>query len=334
MSKAKTAEEKAKAKADKLAAKEKLNAGKGAESSGSSSQNGLKDDSAIDTGSDAPTGSNSEQNGLGEESNIGSSQNGLGEESLTKRVAIVIPYLKERAQGTELLFAIRSIAKNFAANDYQLVVIGDKEDWFSDEIHFIDKACIGSNPQADVVDKMKAIILDESINEEFIWTNDDIYFVAPTTVEDIKVLKTSGMLVDEPGNNGLYNRNRAKTILALQAINRPIRNFDTHMPFFFEKERMIEVFEAFPGKLEEGMLIASAYYNLHNDESVPASKAHWMADNWMLRVVSDLKSEDKKALFRSLIKQKHFLNHSEAGFSNLLNDWLSRQFPEKCRFEK
>lgn len=291
-------------------------------SGGSSQQNGLSDGS-------------SEQNGLGDESVSISEQNGLNDQDANpeRGITIVIPYLKEKAQGSELLFAVRSIAKNFIGANVQLVVIGDKEDWFSDQIMFIDKACIGSNPQADVVEKMKVIILDQRIGEDFIWSNDDIYFVAPTTLEDIKILKTAGLLVNEHGNTGLYNKNRALTLEALNEIGLPIRNFDTHMPFYFEKEKMMKVFESFP-TLEKGLLIASAYYNLHHSKDEPAERYDWRTDKWLLRVVSDLQSEEKKELFRNLIRQKHFLNHSEAGFSKLLNDWLSRQFSEKCRFEK
>lgn len=250
------------------------------------------------------------------------------------RLAVVIPYLKAQAQGSELLYAIRSIAKNFMEDSIQLVVIGDSEDWFGSEILHIEHQCIGGNPQADVLDKVKVILADDRISDEFVWTNDDIYFVAPTTLEDIRLLKAEGKLCKEPHNGSLYNANRSKTIDLLLSKDLPIRNFDAHMPISFTKEQMVEVFEAFPEMHTEGLLMASMYFNYHVRPDWPAVKLDWESDEWKLRVISGLETEEKKQTFRRLIGTKRFLNHSEAGFSKLLMDWLSRQFPEKSRFEK
>lgn len=333
MSKAKTPEEKAakaQEKADKKAAAEKEPVNNVvSESEKNSPVNSASDQNVLSDSS----GNNSDQNGLSDSSNGSSSdQNGLSDNSI-KKVAVIIPYLKGKAQGLELLYAIRSISKNFTEENYQLVVIGDKEDWFSDDILFIEKPCIGSNPQADVIDKIKAILINESIPEEFVWTNDDIYFVAPTSIDELRLLKTDGKLEVIPGNTGTYNKNRERTIKLLERAGCPIRNFATHMPVVYEKDKMMDVFEAFPKDLEAGILLSSAYFNLHFP-GAKTEKCNWKTDRWSLRVVSDLKSEEKKQLFRSLIAKKHFLNHSEAGFGKLLMDWLSRQFQEKCRFEK
>lgn len=249
-----------------------------------------------------------------------------------KKLAVIIPYLSAAAQGNELLYALRSIDKHFK-EECQVVIIGDKEDWFSDQILHIDHVCIGENPQADVIDKMREILIDERISEEFVWTNDDIYFVSSTSMDDLRVLKTDGILKTD-GSSGTYNKNRERTIAALQSHGRPIRNFATHMPVVFEKGKMMEVFEQFQKELEEGVLLSSLYFNLHNDITQETQECDWKSDVWSLRVISGLQTKEKKDLFRKLIGQKHFLNHSESGYSTLLMDWVNRQFPEKCRFEK
>lgn len=254
------------------------------------------------------------------------------EETKAKKLAVVIPYLKAAAQGKELLYAIRSLAKNFR-EDFVVVVIGDKEDWFSDEILHIEHACMSRNPQADVVDKIKQILIDERISESFVWSNDDIYFVTPTTLEDIQKPKTAGELIFNPSEKGIYNSNRGETIKALQSKGYPARNFSTHLPFFFEKEKMIQVFETFP-RVADGLLLSSVYFNMHVDESEPTDHIDGIRGPWLLRIISQLETEEKKKKFRELIPKKHFLNHSEAGYSALLMDWIGSQFPDKCRFEK
>lgn len=269
---------------------------------------------------------------------VGSENENQGQETnqteKVARIAVVIPYLKSKAQGLELLYAIRSIAKNFCEENIQLVVIGDREEWFGDEILFIEHNCIGANPQADVLDKLKTIIANECVCEDFIWSNDDIYFVAPTSLEDIRIPKIVGTLQKEPYNTSQYNANKGKTIDLLLSRELPIRNFSTHLPFSFSKDKMIDVFEAFPEMHTEGLLLASMYFNYHISPEVNPVLLDWSSDEWMLRVVSGLETEAKKEKFRTLIGTKHFLNHSEAGFSKLLMNWLERQFPEKSRFEK
>jgi len=86
--------------------------------------------------------------------------------------------------------------------------------------------------------------------------------------------------------------------------------------------------------LSQGLLMSSMYFNFHVDPETETEKLDWSSDKWMLRVISSLATEDKKQTFRRLIGKKHFLNHSEAGFSKLLMSWLDKQFSEKSRFEK
>ena len=58
------------------------------------------------------------------------------EKKAQDHTTVVIPYCKEFAQGRELLFTLRSWYNNarFPAN---LVIIGDREDWFSEEVTVI-----------------------------------------------------------------------------------------------------------------------------------------------------------------------------------------------------
>src|SRR5690606_7790263 len=48
-------------------------------------------------------------------------------------IPLLIPYLKSEVAGEELRYALRSWEQNFK-EDFQVVVIGDREDWFSPEI--------------------------------------------------------------------------------------------------------------------------------------------------------------------------------------------------------
>lgn len=329
MSTVKTPEEKA---AAKQKAAEKAAAKKAAQEAADQNSIIVESNSSNPEDTLASGGTPSTEANQDQENSASSQEQNNSLAETAPKLAVVIPYLKSAAQGEELLYAVRSIAKNFT-EEFQLVIIGDKEDWFGEEILYIDHACIGADPQADVIDKMQEILMDKRIGFDFVWSNDDIYFVGQTSLDDIKVLKVDGEL--KVGSSyTVYDDNKGKTIMALKSRKLPIRNFDVHMPFFFEKRKMVDLFVAFPEMFNQGLLIGSMYFNLFNDESVPVEQHKWESDKWALRVISKLETEEKKNIFRSLIGTKHFLNHSEAGYSELLMDWIARQFAEKCRFEK
>ena len=114
--------------------------------------------------------------------------------SVQDHVTVVIPYCKEFAQGKELLFALRSWQKNvrFGIN---VVVIGDREGWFSEEITFIEHNRVSDNPQVDTLAKLKVAMESSEVTGRFIWTNDDIYVMNPIDSSHVVLPKVNGMLV-------------------------------------------------------------------------------------------------------------------------------------------
>ena len=270
------------------------------------------------------SGSESIGSGLGDQ-NIGII--GTGKQPLT----VVFPYFKEMAQGKELLYAIRSLEKNFR-QDFKVVVIGDAEDWFNDEVIHIAADRVSENPQVDTLHKLKLAIADERVSDGFVWMNDDIYTVSPTLLADIQILTAQGKLAYIPDSTKVYEVNRNKTIDSLKSLasNIPTHNYDTHTPFFFEKEKLVLLFEEIPKLSSEGLLIPSIYFNMYFFEHIP-SQIDGVTGNYMLRLVS--KNTDPVA-FSKYIVGKKFLNNSELGYNDLLVKFLESNFSEKSRFEK
>jgi hypothetical protein len=249
------------------------------------------------------------------------------EEINKPKLTVVIPYLKSKAQGTELLYSVRSMAKNFR-EDFNLVVIGDREDWFSDEITYIAHEAISGNPQVDVIDKILTIIGMECVSDGFVWTNDDIYFVSPSKLADIQVLKTEGKL--KKGGASVYDQNRNTTIEVLTGKNLPLGNFATHTPVFFEQEKIAELFETVPELNDKGLLFSSLYFNRHfkNHSTI---ELDYKTDIWKLSIIT---GDPNPEAFRKYIPGKKWLNNSETGWCKLLQEFLERKFGEICRFEK
>lgn len=241
-------------------------------------------------------------------------------------ISVVIPYSKEFAQGKELLMALRSWQKN-ARFGIKLVVIGDSEEWFSEDITFIPHERVSDNAQIDTAEKLRIAVESPEVTDEFIWTNDDIYLVNPISFAHIVLPKALGDLNAEK-YKGLYADNMRQTIMLLDKMRKPKLNYDTHTPFAFEKKKLRQIFTLFP-EIFSGVLIASVYFNFQDFPAHPVF-LNWEKDQILLPIVSKNPNEEKA---RELLKNKVFLNNSVSGYSVWLESFLEKEFPEKSTFE-
>ncbi|MEL5895028.1 hypothetical protein AAE250_16235 [Bacteroides sp. GD17] len=240
---------------------------------------------------------------------------------------VVIPYCKEFAQGKELLFALRSWQK-YVRFGINIVVIGDREDWFSEEITFIEHHRVSDNPQVDVMEKLLLAISSPDVTEHFIWSNDDIYLVNPISLVHIEIPKVVGKL-DSDKFSGTYAANMMCTAGLLKEAKLPTLNYGTHTPCLFEKTSLTAMFERFPELQNGGYLLSSVYYN---SVSYPVHPVflNWPTDQVLLPIVSQTPSESKVLEF---LERKVFLNNAVSGYSPWLESFLERLFPEQSDFE-
>lgn len=243
-------------------------------------------------------------------------------------VTVVIPYCKEFAQGKELLFALRSWQKNvrFGIN---VVVIGDREDWFSEEITFIEHRRTSDNAQVDVLAKLKIAVESPEVTGRFILTNDDIYVMNPIDLAHVTLPKVTGIL--EPDKfKGLYGDNLKRTKALLEKNHLPCMNYGTHTPMLLDKGYLTAMFERFPELEEGGYLLSSVYFNALPYPTQPVY-LDWPTDQVLLPVVSP-SPDEKKVL--DLLSRKVFMNNAVSGYSPWLEDFLGKVFPEPSDFEE
>ena len=249
------------------------------------------------------------------------------EKKAQDHTTVVIPYCKEFAQGKELLFALRSWYNNalFPAN---LVIIGDREDWFGEEVTVIEHQRTSDNPQIDTMEKLKLAIESSEVTERFIWTNDDIYLVNRVSLAHIEIPKVLGEL--NPSQfKGVYANNMSRTVMLLDKIGLPKLNYGTHTPVLFEKSKLMEMLERFP-EAESGVLFSSLYFN---SQAFPAHPVvlNWKTDQFLLPVISQNPDEQKA---KELLRRKVFLNNTVSGHSAWLEKFLEQMFPEPSIFEE
>ncbi|MBM6856628.1 hypothetical protein [Caecibacteroides pullorum] len=241
--------------------------------------------------------------------------------------SVVIPYCKEFAQGKELLYALRSWDKNccFPAD---FVVIGDKEEWFSDEIHFIECPRVSDNPSVDTYHKLKVALESDLVTDDFIWTNDDIYVLQPIDLSHIQLPKVLGPL-DTSKYKGFYRENMQRTIDFLKQLGASCQNYGTHTPVMFNKASWLGMIAKLDEQITQGMLYTSIYFNLQQPQ-VTAVTLDWRKDPFLLPVVSQNPSTE---VVKSLLP-KMFLNNARSGYSPWLESFLDKEFPAKCLFEQ
>ncbi len=247
-----------------------------------------------------------------------------------KIIDIVYPYVDKFAQWEELKYSLRSLEKNFRGVKFRVWVVGDKPKWMSNEVNVIPATLIpGSNPPLDITNKMSLVIENKEIGEDFIWMNDDIYFINKVVLEDIKILKHQGdMSRLKIRENTLYRKNKIKTLKLLKKEKCTTWDYSTHLPFIYNKEKLKALIEKFNLK-KEAYLISSLYNNYYNKDMIPLELNH-ERDNIKVGIYRKDPNIDRLPEF---LKRKKMFNHSQTGFSDIVKQTLKSLFPDKSKFE-
>ena len=179
---------------------------------------------------------------------------------------VVIPYLASAAQGKELDLAIAGWRKHFK-EDYLIVLTGDGLPKFDAN----DIVCIESKRVADVpnqyrqhldyVSCLKKVHKAFPESEGFVMVADDCYAVRDFTMKDVKPMKfIHGGIDYDPKSPNAWRRDAMKTKYLLKSLGLPDRNFTTHIPIWFEWDKVEELWEKFDME-HESYVIEDLYFN-------------------------------------------------------------------------
>jgi hypothetical protein len=248
------------------------------------------------------------------------------------RITVVIPYVKQYAQGNELQLALRGWAENFKEN-FNIVIVGDREKWMDATVGVIDCPVIGQNPPLDIAKKLLKVIGSDLVTDKFIWANDDQYLISPCMLADFEFLKCSGKLVHKKFGSTLYQHNKQRTFSILKSLGLGTWDFSTHTPIVYEKQKLQKLIDDFQ-LTKEPYLIATLYFNRWFEGFIPymvESREALEYDN--LKVGVYRKNADLDRL-KNLMTKKKIVSNSESGYTEELSVILNKRFPVKCKFEK
>ena len=239
---------------------------------------------------------------------------------VVRPLLVVIPYRKKEAQGNELELAVKGWKKYFK-EDFQIVIVGDNEEYLPEDVIHVHHECIIDNPPLDIVSKLREVMLRFPQAENIILTNDDIYPVNDFSLTEIQLLRVDGLLTDKKNTGKLYSENRLRTMNLLEKEGRSLYDYGTQTPVFLEVEKLLALFEKYSMDTE-AYLITSLYFNTYFSARVPFVH-HLENDNFKVGVC---RPDANLRRLKELIPRKIWVYNSVAGwnedFQRIIEDRL------------
>jgi hypothetical protein len=215
---------------------------------------------------------------------------------MNSKISAVWVYWAGGADGDELRYSMRSVAKHFVDLG-NIVLCGDKPDWYTgDFIHSPKwtkrqaRRRFGTPRWAkwtDSIIKLRKIIDSPLVTDDFIWLYDDTFFIKNITAAEANVPRRTGLLCAHPEAeaNGIWREVLRRTTLALKEAGRPAINYSHHGPVVYNKSLLLETINRFDPETRP-RAIESLYLNHHVEEKDAIPLNGWMCytqkpkENW------------------------------------------------------
>lgn len=231
---------------------------------------------------------------------------------------IVIPY-RHSPEG-ELRYTLRSIEK-YCNFDYDVTIIGEKPEWCKNVIFF----AYDDNAHKRYENLFNKLNIAMEHYDSFIWWHDDEYVLKPVTLEDLKQVYYLQELKKVKNFGERWFQQQLRIFKEeMDKIGLPAYNYCTHTPFYFEKDKLKEVFEYFGiDKKKELTFVENYYFNYFK-----------LQDKALQIYPYKIGRYDATEFNTEEAKDKIFANFDEAGIASGIFDWIKETFPVPSKFEK
>lgn len=241
-----------------------------------------------------------------------------------EKYLVVIPFFAGGAQGREIEYAVAGWRRHFK-EPYQIVIVGDKHPVVEsgDDITFIPCKRVGLQsegnyrPHIDFVKKFKAVRKRFPDSDGFIFVADDVYAVNDFDIHDIKMLKQQSPTLTKR-NNSAWEREKEKTMLLLQREGYGIRNFTTHLPIWFEWDKLLAMFDKYDME-HNSYIIEDLYFNMYYKDRVPLT-LHIDYDNLKCGVY---RPNPRWEYIKRALRNKIWIQNSVEGWTSTLDRFLA-----------
>lgn len=231
----------------------------------------------------------------------------------------VWPYWEGGAQADELRWSIRSV-ETFFQGKAKITIIGDKPEWYHGHV-IIKKRVSHNKPHQsfrDMLSKVFYIATYAEIDSECVWMMDDIYFVKPFTLEDIKTPRAEPW---RPDDSNSWQKRKTLSMETLAARGLTQHDYATHMPHWLEKDKLRTMFDDF-NLHEHTMLWEVLYGNVYRE--TPQRTRPFFAR---------FQHQTDKETFKRLTAHATIINNTEPAWCDGLHDFLAELLPSPASVE-
>ena len=242
---------------------------------------------------------------------------------------VVMPYFAGGAQGREIEYAVAGWRKHFK-EPYLLVIVGDYHPVVDtgDDIKFIpcervpEQPDYNYRPHIDFVKKFKAVRKEFPDSEGFVYATDDLYAVNDFDMIDVKTLRQNGDRITIPKYPVKpWDKEKKKTKELLEKEGYPTRNFVTHLPFWFEWNKLEALWDKYDME-HNSYIFEDLYFNIYYSTRVPM-QLHIDYDNYKCGVY---RANPRYNYIQKAFKNKIWIQNSVEGWIPYLEEVLSKYY--------
>jgi len=253
----------------------------------------------------------------------------------------------------ELRYMLRSLEKH-CQFDFDVIIYCTKQvDWLTCKQVVVERTYpqevldhfAGSRHYEnyyDVIHKLRAAIEDEEVPEEFFFMYDDILLLTDLYLNDLRTIyagseyKNNPKFYDDPKNK--WMRTIHASLVASKRHERPMFLYETHLPRWFKKSNLTEMFNKFsPEANRIPYAISTLYYNMFYDKP----DVCYFKDNTVKagfyggvhKSTSDMFLSRSNAEINDAVRDKIWANHSNAGLTGTFKLWMEKIYTKKSRYE-
>lgn len=186
---------------------------------------------------------------------------------MKEKTLVIITYLAKEAQGRELEYAIAGWRRHFK-EDFLIVLTGEELPYIEgDDIAYVYSERVPASPgnyraHLDYVSCLRKVRKRFPESEGFILVADDCYAVNDFDLATVKELKCMPGGIDyDPQSPNPWRRDKMRTKRVLQANGYPQRNFTTHLPIWYEWEKLERLWDEF-GMDKTSFVVEDLYHNI------------------------------------------------------------------------
>jgi hypothetical protein len=176
------------------------------------------------------------------------------------KIAFVWPFWQAPAKYDELRWSVRSVYQNFVEPDCEIetIIVGDqpvlrrwKNSWYSGRVINVPRTVRGTGAVGlqDQCTKFLTALRDDSLPDTVVWMMDDVYFIKPVTLEDLKTPRHLGSYdkdrVAAWNPKGWWQAAKKRTVELLLSEGYPAYDFATHLPHVVDRQKARELIEKY-----------------------------------------------------------------------------------------